>query len=99
MDKPVDAATFQRAQTKLISSLYDQEAFYGIGKVDLLASFALFDDDPGAINSLTENFNKLTAADLQATAKKYLRPQNRTVLEVTIVAKPAAASAAAPGGR
>ena len=99
IDQPVDAATLHRAQTKLVSALYDQEGNLGLGKVDLFASFALFDDDPGEINSLVENFNKLTPADLQATAKKYLRPQNRTVLEITVAAKPASAAGAAAGGR
>jgi zinc protease len=88
-DKPVDAETLQRARTKLVSELYDQEGDLGLGKVDLLASFALFDDDPGEINTLVENFNKITAADIEATAKQYLRPQNRTVLEVTVAPKSA----------
>ena len=48
IDQPVDAATLRRAQTKLISDLYDQEGNLGLGKVDLLACFALFDDDPDA---------------------------------------------------
>jgi zinc protease len=99
MEQPVDAATLRRAQTKLVSALYDQEGNLGLGKVDLLASFALFDDNPGEINTLVENFNKLTSADLQETAKKYLRPQNRTVLEITVAPKPESSSGAAPGGR
>jgi zinc protease len=99
MEQPVDAATLRRAQTKLVSALYDQEGNLGLGKVDLLASFALFDDNPGEINTLVENFNKLTPADLQETAKKYLRPQNRTVLEITVAPKPESSSGAAPGGR
>jgi zinc protease len=65
--------------------------------VDLLACFALFDDDPDQINTLVENFKKLTPEDLQAAAKQYLRPQNRTILEIAVAPKPAAA--AAPGGR
>ncbi|GGH13062.1 M16 family metallopeptidase [Silvibacterium dinghuense] len=97
IDKPVDETTLRRAQTKLVSSLYDDEGNLGLGKVDLFASFALFDDDPGKINTLVANFDKLTPADLQATAAKYLRPQNRTVLEIT-VAKQAAAPAGAKGG-
>jgi predicted Zn-dependent peptidase len=97
IDQPVDATTLRRAQTKLISDLYDQEANLGLGKVDLLACFALFDDDPDEINTLVEDFNKLMPADLQAAAKQYLRPQNRTILEITVV--PKAAAAAAPGGR
>ena len=97
IDQPVDAATLRRAQTKLISDLYDQEGNLGLGKVDLLACFALFDDDPDQINTLVENFNKLTPQDLQTAAKQYLRPQNRTILEIAVAPKPAAA--AAPGGR
>jgi zinc protease len=97
IDQPVDAATLRRAQTKLISDLYDQEGNLGLGKVDLLACFALFDDDPDQINTLVENFKKLTPEDLQAAAKQYLRPQNRTILEIAVAPKPA--TAAAPGGR
>jgi predicted Zn-dependent peptidase len=97
IDQPVDAATLRRAQTKLVSDLYDQEGNLGLGKVDLLACFALFDDDPDQINTLVENFKKLTPEDLQAAAKQYLRPQNRTILEIAVAPKPAAA--AAPGGR
>jgi predicted Zn-dependent peptidase len=97
VDKPVDAATLRRAQTKLVSALYDQEGQLGLGKVDLLASFALFDDDPEQINSLVDNFNKLTPADLQETAKKFLRPENRTVLEVKVASQPAKSVPA--GGR
>lgn len=99
MNKPVDESTLRRAKTKLISDLYDQQSRLGLGKVDLLASFALFDDNPGEINSLVENFNKLTAADLQTTAKKYLRPENRTVLELTVEPKKSAAAGAAQGGK
>jgi zinc protease len=98
IDQPVDAATLRRAQTKLISDLYDQEGNLGLGKVDLLACFALFDDDPDQINTLVENFNKLKPEDLQAAAKQYLRPQNRTILEIAVAPKQPAA-AAAPGGR
>jgi zinc protease len=99
IDKPVDAATLRRAQTKVISELYDAEGNLGLGKVDLLACFALFDDDPGEINTLVDNFNKITPDDLQAAAKRYLRPQNRTVLELTVAPKQAAAASAAKGGR
>ena len=98
IDQPVDAATLRRAQTKLVSDLYDQEGNLGLGKVDLLACFALFDDDPDQINTLVENFNKLKPEDLQAAAKQYLRPQNRTILEIAVAPKQPAA-AAAPGGR
>jgi predicted Zn-dependent peptidase len=84
---PVDADTLELARIKMRSSLYGEiESFFGFGRTDLLASFALFDDDPGRINTLEAEFDKVTPELLQATAKEYLRPTNRTILE--IVPKP-----------
>ena len=49
---PVDQATLDRALVKLRSNLYSQlESFGGFGRADLLAAFALFDDDPSRINA------------------------------------------------
>ena len=46
---------------KLRSSLYDTMGqFGGFGLMDLLASFALFDDDPARVNSLVAQFDKVT---------------------------------------
>ncbi len=79
--KPVDKATLDRALVKLRSSLYDSIGqFSGFGLADLLASFALFDDDPGRVNSLVGQFEKVTPELIQKTAQEYLRPENRTVL-------------------
>ena len=81
--KPIDQATLDRAVIKLRSSLYgDIEGFFGFGRADLLASFALFDDDPARINSLEAQFRKITPEIIQKTAQQYLRPTNRTVLVV-----------------
>jgi len=80
---PVDKATFDRALVKMRSDLYAmQESFVGFGRADLLASFALFDDDPERINHLEESFAKLTPELLQKTAQEYLRKTNRTILTV-----------------
>jgi zinc protease len=92
---PVDAATLDLAIVKIRSQLYDDlEALFGFGRADLLASFALFDDDPGKINRIEEEFRRVTPELLLATAKEYLRPTNRTILtiEPKAEAKPAAAS-------
>lgn len=79
--KPVDAKLLARGRTKLRASLYDSIArFGGFGRADLLASFALFDDDPGRINMLDEQFQKVTPQLLQKTAAEYLAKRNRTVL-------------------
>jgi zinc protease len=91
---PVDAATLDLAKVKMRSVLYDDiEDTFGFGRADLLASFALFDDDPGEINSLEGAFAKVTPELLLETAKEYLRPGNRTILtiEPTAEAKPSAA--------
>lgn len=79
--KPVDRATLDRALVKIRSDLYDKiEQTGGFGKADLLASFALFDDDPARVNQIEAEFKKVTPALLQKTAQEYLRPGNRTIL-------------------
>jgi predicted Zn-dependent peptidase len=79
--KPVDQETLDRAMVKLRSDLYDTMGeFSGFGLMDLLASFALFDDDPGRVNSLVPEFRKVTPEILQKAAQEYLRPTNRTIV-------------------
>ena len=66
-----------------MSDLYDKiEQFNGFGRADLLASFALFDDDPARINQIEASFRKVTPALLQKTAQEYLRKDNRTILVI-----------------
>ena len=81
--RPVDAATLARARTKLRASLYSiMESFSGFGTLDLLASFALFDNDPSRINRLEAEFAKVTPSLIQRTATEYLRRTNRTVYTI-----------------
>ncbi|MBZ5598290.1 MAG: insulinase family protein [Acidobacteriia bacterium] len=94
-DKPIDQATLDRALVKLRSGLYDQlGTFNGFGRADLLASFALFDDNPARINDLEAQFRKVTPKLIQKTAAEYLQPANRTVL---VVETKAAEADAKPG--
>jgi predicted Zn-dependent peptidase len=94
-NKPVDPPTLDRARVKLRSSLYDTMGeFGGFGLMDLLASFALFDDDPARVNSLVEQFDKVTPELIRKTAQAYLRPENRTVIELQPA--PKAANAQVP---
>jgi predicted Zn-dependent peptidase len=80
---PVDQATLDLAKVKMRSRLYGQiEQFSGMGLANLLACFALFDDDPGLVNRLEDEFDKVTPALIQRTADQYLRRTNRTVLTV-----------------
>jgi len=93
-DKPVDQATIDRALVKLRSGLYDTMVqFGGVGRADLLACFALFDDKPENINQIESNFRSVTPALIQKTAKEYLRKTNRTVVILNVEK-----SAAAEGG-
>jgi zinc protease len=93
--RPVEKEVLERARVKLRSGLYDSMGTLGgFGLADLLASFALFDDNPARINSLVSEFEKVTPELIQKTAQEYLRPENRTVLVLeTKPAEPATAPA------
>jgi zinc protease len=95
--KQVDQKTLDRAKVKAHSDLYDTFGTQGgFGLMDILASFALFDDDPGKVNTLASQLDKVTPALLQKTAAEYLRPENRTVL---VVEPKAAAAEPATGAK
>jgi len=79
--KAVDPSLLQRSVTKMRSGLYDTlSQFGGFGRADLMASYALFDDDPSRIDSLEAEFRKVTPQLVERTARDYLRKTNRTVL-------------------
>jgi predicted Zn-dependent peptidase len=85
---PISRADLDLALVKRRSRLYaDYEQFVGFGRANLLAAYALFDDNPGKINQLEDEFRKVTPELIQKTAREYLRPTNRTILTVTPKAK------------
>src|SRR5262245_36201071 len=51
------------------------------GRSDLLAALALYDDNPGRINTILSDLDKVTVAEVQAAAKKWLMPANRTSID------------------
>lgn len=70
-----------RGLVKLRSGLYDtMTQFGGFGRADLLACFAIFDDNPQKINQIEANFRRVTPAQIKKTAKEYLRSTNRTTV-------------------
>jgi predicted Zn-dependent peptidase len=94
-ERPVERAALDRALTKFRSSFYDSLASLGgFGTADLLASLALFDDNPARINTLESEFRKVPPELIQKTAREYLRAGNRTIL----VVEPAAAASPKAGG-
>ena len=89
----IGQATLDHARVKVRSALYtEMEQFAGFGRANLLASFALFDDEPDRINQLEQGFARVTPALLQRTAQEYLRPTNRTIEFIVPAAKSAAGS-------
>ncbi|QNI32986.1 insulinase family protein [Alloacidobacterium dinghuense] len=95
LEKPVDKQLLDRARVKARSSLYDtMTQFGGFGLMDLLSSFALFDDDPSHVNSIVPEFDKVTPELIQKTAQEYLRKTNRTVVIVQPAPKNTAAAPA-----
>jgi zinc protease len=72
-----------RAITKLRSQFYNiVDSASRFGLADLLAVFAMFDDDPSRINRIEQGFDQVTPELVLATAQEYLRPTNRSVLRV-----------------
>jgi predicted Zn-dependent peptidase len=93
--EPPSKEELDRALTKLRASLYDLAgSSTRFGLVDLLACFALFDDDPGHINRIESEFRAVPPELISEVARKYLSPAQRTVQLVV----PGRAAPAAPGG-
>jgi zinc protease len=92
--EPVTVEELDRARRKIRADLYDLiGSSTRTGLVDLLACFALFDDDPNRINTMEAEFGKVTPDLVRKTAQEYLRRENRTVLTIEPAAAPAKGSA------
>ena len=79
----IDQQMLDQAIVKIRSQLYDDiGGTFGLGRADLLCSFALFDDNPDRINTLEDEFKKIDVETVKNTIDNYLRTSNRTVLEV-----------------
>jgi zinc protease len=76
----VSRGTLRVAQQKARSAFYDiLDERSGFGRADLLASLALFDDHPAAINTMESSFDAITPDDIMTTARDYLDSADRTV--------------------
>jgi zinc protease len=61
------------------------------GLMHLLACFTLFDNEPQLVNSILDGFLAVKREEIQAVAKKVLRPENRAIVFRKPVAKKEAA--------
>jgi predicted Zn-dependent peptidase len=60
-----------------------------------LGEYALFYDNPNLVNTRADNYKKITAADVQRVARKYLTKENRSV----VITTPKAAAPAKGGAK
>jgi predicted Zn-dependent peptidase len=71
----------QRVLARERSNLYDQLGNTE-SRADMLAAFALFDNQPQKINGIDARFAAITPELLKRTADTYLVPANRTIVEI-----------------
>jgi predicted Zn-dependent peptidase len=89
---PPTQAELERALTKIRADLYDLAGSSSrFGLVDLLAAFALFDDDPTRINRIESEFRAIKPEMISEVARRYLQDNQRSVLIVAPGRAPAGA--------
>ena len=89
-NEPVDAKELERVKTTLKASrIKDLQST--LSRARALGQYAITDGNPALINTELDAMTAVTAAQIQAAAKKYLTADKRAVLEI----QPAPA---APGG-
>ncbi|HEU0135561.1 MAG TPA: insulinase family protein, partial [Allosphingosinicella sp.] len=82
-NNPVSAQELARARTKIRSQLYNlADPATRFGLIDLLAVGAMWENDPKWVNRLEAGFERVTPELIQATAREYLRPTNRSILVI-----------------
>jgi zinc protease len=89
----ITAQELAQAKTTIRSSFLDDMEGGGMplfGRANLLGVFALFDDDPGRINTILGELDKVTLEEVKAAANKWLVPSNRTSIDSRPAAKPSA---------
>jgi zinc protease len=89
----ITAAELAQAKTSMKSAFLDDMEAGGMplfGRANLLGVFALFDDDPGRINTILGEMDKVTLEDVKAAAARWFVPTNRTSLDSRPAVKPSA---------
>jgi zinc protease len=89
--KGITEAELKQAKTALRSSFLEElEGGFmpRFGRANLLAAFALFDDDPARINTILEELDKVTVDDVKAAAGRWFVKTNQTSIDSRPVAKP-----------
>ena len=80
----ITAAELAQAKTTMRSAFLDDMEAGGMplfGRANLLGVFALFDDNPGRINTILGELDKVTLDDVKAAANKWFMTANRTSID------------------
>jgi zinc protease len=84
--KGIEADELEHVKVKFRAEYYSSlegghgSSFPRFGLMHYLACFTLFDNDPTLINSILDGFMKVTSAQVQAAAEKYLSPSQRAIV-------------------
>jgi zinc protease len=89
-DEHVPAAELEKAKTQAIAALVRSLQTHD-NVAQALVRAAVIDGDPGLVNRAAPEYVRVTAADVQRVARKYLTPSNSTVIAYETA--PAAAGA------
>jgi predicted Zn-dependent peptidase len=92
-EKGVTEAELTQAKTALRSAFLEElEGGFmpRFGRANLLAAFALFDNDPGRINTILEELDKVTVNDVKSAAARWFVRTNQTSIDSRPAAKPTA---------
>jgi zinc protease len=95
--KGISEAELAQAKTALKSSFFeDMEGgmMPRFGRANLLAAFALFDNDPSRINTVLAELDKVTVDDVKAAAGRWFVTTNQTSID----SRPAAKAGTGQGG-
>jgi predicted Zn-dependent peptidase len=90
-EKGITEAELRQAKTALRSAFLEElEGGFmpRFGRANLLAAFALFDNDPGRINTILEELEKVTVDEVRAAAGRWFVKSNQTSIDSRPVAKP-----------
>jgi len=98
-EKGVSAEELEQIKVKFRSDYFSsleggRAGFPKFGLLHYLACLTLFDDDPNLVNTILDEFLKVTPEQVLAFAKKYLDPSQRAIVYRLPVTKPMAEAVA-----
>jgi zinc protease len=83
---PVSDTELEKAKNQIMRQLFASSSYVSLqrslGRAELLAEYTSFFGDPYALDKDIENYNKVSAADVQRVAKKIFTKEGATTVDV-----------------